>query len=472
MRKNILLRLFLLLSILSVEIYALGSTAGKPLIDRVFNYKGTWYIRYQDVILHDDEATERVVVNGTLDRVVNIGNSEERGFPLSKKSYDATVCNELKIEIYNGHHKLVSQSELFKFGDLTKCNVVAPTTAFKPVINNFFNYKGKWYIRYQDVKVPFDNAYEEMVVNGVVDRVVQNGRNEERGFPLTKSYDKTACNEGQVKIYDGLHNVVAQSDTFRFGDLTKCTGTVNEAKELTLKLPLPTQNCKGYISRTGKDINGNGYLDKNEITSVEEIYEEGTPLTREELREKIKNGEDVTEVNTCKITDMSYLFSGVSDFNQDISAWNTSSVMNMSHMFDFAVTFNQDIGSWDTSNVLDMNFMFSYAEVFNQDIGAWDTSSVIYMSEMFYNAKAFNQDIGSWYTSNVRTMDSMFFDANSFNQDISAWDTSSVTNMLFMLKKAQSFANQDLSNWDVFNVINHTDFLTNAGTGNTEPNWN
>jgi len=240
MSKNILVKVFLLLALLSINMYAVNSSVPKPIIDRVFNYKGTWYIRYQDVILNDDEATERVVVNGVEDRVVNIGNSAERGFSLTKKTYDATACNELVIEIYNGHHKVVSQSDVFQFGDVSKCNVVTPVA--KPVIDRIFNYKGTWYIRYQDVNVAFDDAYEEMVVNGVVDRVIQNGQTDERGFSLSKSYDATACNEGEIKIYDGLANVVAQSEIFNFGDLTKC-GVM--APELIIK---KTGQIQSYVS--------------------------------------------------------------------------------------------------------------------------------------------------------------------------------------------------------------------------------
>jgi hypothetical protein len=36
---------------------------------------------------------------------------------------------------------------------------------------------------------------------------------------------------------------------------------------------------------------------------------------------------------------------------------------------------------------------------------------------------------------------------------------------------AEKFASYDLSGWSVGNVTNHTDFMTGAGSGNTEPNW-
>ena len=41
----------------------------------------------------------------------------------------------------------------------------------------------------------------------------------------------------------------------------------------------------------------------------------------------------VADWDVSKITDMSYLFNGLTNFNADISNWNTSSVTNMYAMF-------------------------------------------------------------------------------------------------------------------------------------------
>ena len=49
--------------------------------------------------------------------------------------------------------------------------------------------------------------------------------------------------------------------------------------------------------------------------------------------------------NTSKVTDMSKLFSGKSDFNEDISEWDTSNVTNMNLMFFKANRFNQPINT-------------------------------------------------------------------------------------------------------------------------------
>jgi surface protein len=52
-------------------------------------------------------------------------------------------------------------------------------------------------------------------------------------------------------------------------------------------------------------------------------------VNRATLIEMIKNNEDVTDVDTSEITDMSKLFYKHKEFNQDISKWDVSSVEDM-----------------------------------------------------------------------------------------------------------------------------------------------
>ena len=90
-----------------------------------------------------------------------------------------------------------------------------------------------------------------------------------------------------------------------------------------------------------------------------------------------------------------------------IADWDVSAITDTSWLFFNLKDFNADISSWDTSGVTGMYRMFRGAAVFNQPL-SFDTSSVTNMGEMFYGASAFNQPL-SFDTSSVTTMSHMFF---------------------------------------------------------------
>jgi surface protein len=92
---------------------------------------------------------------------------------------------------------------------------------------------------------------------------------------------------------------------------------------------------------------------------------------------------DLTKLCTSLVTDMSYLFMGVS--------------------------IDQAIGNWDVSNVTTMEGMFAAY----QDAWGWDGPSE--------NVILFNQPIGAWDVRNVTNMDYFVKDNFEFNQDLSKW---------------------------------------------------
>ncbi len=134
------------------------------------------------------------------------------------------------------------------------------------------------------------------------------------------------------------------------------------------------------------------------------------------------------------VTDLDWMFTGDSSFNQNINTWNTDNITNMGGMFYGAVSFSQPIGSWNTQRVTNMVAMFADAISFNQPLSTWNTVKVEDMSSMFYNAHAFNQPIGTWNTASVTDMSWMFFGASVFNQPIGTWNITNVKDMSGMLE--------------------------------------
>ena len=243
--------------------------------------------------------------------------------------------------------------------------------------------------------------------------------------------------------------------------------------EITFTPLVETEYYDGllYIESDKTDREDNGCLltnhraEDNNLTLIlpteVETCDLSTAISREELRLMIANGEDVTHVNTCNITDMSHLFEGEYSFNQDISSWDTTNVTDMSYMFFRAYSFNQSLNDWNVSNIINMNAMFYGAKEFNQPLNEWNVSSVTNMSWIFYGAKAFNQPLNSWEVSNVLNMNSMFYNAISFNQPLKNWNVTNVTNMRFMFYLAENF-NQDIKDWNVVNVSSYINFALNS----------
>ena len=102
--------------------------------------------------------------------------------------------------------------------------------------------------------------------------------------------------------------------------------------------------------------------------------------------------------NTWKVTDMSYMFSGLSEFNEPLAFMNTGAVTNMEWMFYNSPKFND-------GNTL--------------GIGVWDVSSVTSFANMFYNASAFRGKVNTWNVTSVTSggFDNMFDSSGLVNDD-------------------------------------------------------
>ena len=92
--------------------------------------------------------------------------------------------------------------------------------------------------------------------------------------------------------------------------------------------------------------------ERGETGIVEDVVvTEGPALTNETLRDWGRRwcaGDHeglphISTWNTSRVTDLSWLFHGKSEFNDAIGAWDTSGVTTMQHMFLYARSFNQPL---------------------------------------------------------------------------------------------------------------------------------
>lgn len=83
----------------------------------------------------------------------------------------------------------------------------------------------------------------------------------------------------------------------------------------------------------------------------------------DQLIEERGNEGDFNDIDTSQITNMSYLFFDMENFNGDISNWDVSNVESMSQMFRGCRSFNRDISKWDVSNVTDKSWIFDYCHI-------------------------------------------------------------------------------------------------------------
>jgi surface protein len=172
-------------------------------------------------------------------------------------------------------------------------------------------------------------------------------------------------------------------------------------------------------------------------------------------------------------------------FNQNLSNWRfrTSGNINLFSLFRNASAFNNqndpDISDWNTERVTDMSFLFSVS-AFNQNIGAWNVGNVTNMNGMFLNNSVFNNggsdSIKNWDVSKVTTFggggNSGMFGGTPFNQPIGDWDVSSGVTMTAMFINANSFA-QDLGDWNLRSNVTMSNMLnvTNATIGTALVEW-
>ena len=121
---------------------------------------------------------------------------------------------------------------------------------------------------------------------------------------------------------------------------------------------------------------------------------------------------DVSNLDTSKFTDMSYMFYGCTSIsNIDVSRWNVGNVTDMTGLFYGCTSLNSlNIEGWNTSSVSKMNDMFvGCNSITSLNVNNWDISNVAKISGMFGNCLSLKSiNLSNWDTSSIIDMSFLF----------------------------------------------------------------
>ena len=166
---------------------------------------------------------------------------------------------------------------------------------------------------------------------------------------------------------------------------------------------------------------------------------------------------DTTNLDTRKVTDMRFMFTGVSELTSlDVTRFDTSKVNDMRAMFSgMSELTNLDVTNFDTRNVTDMGSMFGgLSELTALDVTHFDTSKVTTMSGMFKGmSKLTTLDVTHFDTREVMYMSGMFEDMYELtNLDVTRFNTSNVKDMSVMFSGLHALTALDVTHFNTSNV--------------------
>ena len=201
----------------------------------------------------------------------------------------------------------------------------------------------------------------------------------------------------------------------------------------------------------------------------EKVYlnvDSGLMFYREYNEQKIKNivELDLSNFDTSQVTDMQFMFSGMSSLTTlDLSNFDTSQVTDMKYMFrDMSSLTTLNLSNFDTSRVTNMEVMFyGMSSLTSLDLSNFDTSQVKYMDYMFsYMFSLTSLDLSNFDTSQVAYMNSMFSGTSLTSLNLSNFDTSKVMNMNNMFLNMRNLTSLNLTNLNTSKVTDMEDMFS------------
>lgn len=125
-----------------------------------------------------------------------------------------------------------------------------------------------------------------------------------------------------------------------------------------------------------------------------------------------------------------------------------------------------DVSNLDTSKFTDMSYMFFYCtSISNIDVSRWNVGNVTSMQGMFYGCTSLKSlNIEGWNTSSVSNMINLFNGCNSLTSlNVNNWNISNVADVNGMFDGCLSLKSINLSNWDTHSIKNMSFFFRGSG---------
>lgn len=227
----------------------------------------------------------------------------------------------------------------------------------------------------------------------------------------------------------------------------------------------PAEGAYYELNQVGEVIPGWVKEKPEAITKVvfDESFKQARPTTCYKWFQNCSNLETIenlTYLNTSKVTDMGYMFNGCSKLaSLDLSKFNTEKVQHMKYMFADCLNLNKlDLSNFNTADVRNMNSMFNDCQNLTSLVLSklFNTAKVKDMNNMFYNCLNLTSlDLSSFNTAEVTDMSNMFEECKKLTSlDLSSFNTWKVTSMKNMFDECKSLVSLDLSHFNTWRVTN------------------
>lgn len=125
-----------------------------------------------------------------------------------------------------------------------------------------------------------------------------------------------------------------------------------------------------------------------------------------------------------------------------------------------------DVSNLDTSKFTDMSYMFFYCTLIsNIDVSRWNVGNVTYMRGMFYGCTSLKSlNVEGWNTSSVSNMSNLFNGCKSLTSlNVNNWNVSNVANISGMFDGCLSLKSINVSNWDTRSITDMSFFFRGSG---------